>query len=106
MPKRRYRSKIAAAVHESMHDLYEIGLMDAETMRDFDRSCLTCVEPLAPEEIARVRRDAGVSQAVFANYLNVSPGIVSKWERGEKKPNGSSLKLITLVKEKGIEWIK
>lgn len=100
-----YRSPIAAAVHESMKDLHEIGLVDNKTMRNFDKTCLTSVEPLSPEEIAKLRQDAGVSQSVFAHYLNVSTGVVSKWERGEKKPNGPSLKLLTLVKQKGLQSI-
>lgn len=104
MPK-RYRSEIAAAVHESATDLFEIGLIDSKTMRHFDKTCLTTINPLSPEEIARIRHDAGVSQSAFANYLNVTTGIVSKWERGEKKPKGPSLKLLTLVKEKGLEYV-
>ena len=47
-----------------------------------------------------------VSQAVFAAYLNTSPSTVQKWERGEKKPNGPSLKLLkllNLVERKGLE---
>lgn len=31
--------------------------------------------------------------------------MVSKWERGEKAPSGASLKLLTLVKNKGLECI-
>jgi len=104
MPK-KYRSEIAAAVHETATDFYEAGVIDSKTMRHFDKTCLTTVEPLSPEEIAKVRHDAGVSQSVFANYLNVTTGIVSKWERGEKKPKGPSLKLLTLVKEKGLEYV-
>jgi len=104
MPK-KYRSNIAAAVHESMQDLHEIGLVDSKTMRHFDKTCLTAVEQLSPEEIARVRRDAGVSQSVFAKYLNVTPGVISKWERGEKKPQGPSLKLLNLIKLKGLDSI-
>jgi putative transcriptional regulator len=42
---------------------------------------------------------------VFANYLNVSPGIISQWERGEKHPAGASLKLLVIVRNKGIEAI-
>lgn len=103
--QKKYRSKIAAAVHETATDLYEVGAIDAKTMRHFDMTCLTRVEPLSPEEIVKVRHDAGVSQSVFAKYLNVTPGVVSKWERGEKKPQGPSLKLLTLVKEKGLEAI-
>ena len=46
-----------------------------------------------------------VSQAVFALYLNVSTGLISQWERGEKHPAGTSLKLLALVQEKGLEAI-
>jgi putative transcriptional regulator len=48
---------------------------------------------------------AGVSQAVFASYLNVTVSLVSQWERGEKHPRGSSLKLLTLVRKKGLDAI-
>lgn len=104
MPK-KYRSEIAAAVHETASDLYQIGVIDAKTMRQFDKTCLTSIEPLSPEEIAEIRQHSGVSQSVFAQHLNVSTGLVSKWERGEKKPSGPSLKLLTLVKEKGLQSI-
>jgi len=46
---------------------------------------------------------------VFASYLNVKASVkaklVSEWERGEKKPCGPSLKLLSLVKSKGLEAI-
>ncbi|MBJ6748967.1 helix-turn-helix domain-containing protein [Geomonas anaerohicana] len=99
------KSDIAAAVHEAANDLYEAGIISARTMRGFDKTCLTTVEPLSPEEIVDVRRRSGVSQAVFAQYLNVTPGVVSKWERGEKRPTGASLKLLSLVKCKGLQSI-
>jgi putative transcriptional regulator len=38
-------------------------------------------------------------------YLNVKPKLVSEWERGEKKPSGPSLKLLSLVKAKGLDAI-
>ena len=46
-----------------------------------------------------------VSQAVFARHLNVSAGLISQWERGEKRPAGASLKLLTLIQKKGLEAI-
>ena len=45
------------------------------------------------------------SQAVFARYLNVTTGLVSQWERGEKHPRGASLKLLTLVAKKGLQAV-
>ena len=100
---KRYKSKALAALHETVEDFHEIGLIDAKTMREFDKSCLVPVHIMAPKEIIEVRNQFGVSQAVFAHYLNVSVGSVSQWERGEKHPSGPALKLLDLVRRKGLE---
>jgi len=105
MAKKKYRSDALEALHETAAGLHRIGLMPAKTMREFDVLCLTPVKELSAKEIAKVRQEAGVSQAVFASYLNVTVGLVSKWERGEKHPQGPSLKLLTLVQKKGLEAI-
>lgn len=102
---KKYKSQALAALHESMQGLHDIGLVDARTMRKFDLSCLTPIESMTPEEIAATRMKEGVSQNVFAHYLNVSVGSVSKWERGEKHPSGPALKLLALVRRKGLEAI-
>src|SRR5258708_21304263 len=99
------RSRLSAAIHETAAGLPRIGLMDKETMREFDASCLTAVEPLSAREIAAIRKRAGVSQGVFAHYLNVKPKLISEWERGEKRPSGPSLKLLSIVKTKGLDAI-
>jgi putative transcriptional regulator len=101
----KYRSRLSAAIHETAAGLHRIGLMDKETMREFDTSCLTGIEPLSAKEIAAIRKRAGVSQGVFAQYLNMKPKLVSEWERGAKRPSGPSLKLLSLVKTKGLEAI-
>ncbi len=103
--KKQYKSSIMAAIHETAEDLHTVGVMPTRTLREFDALCLTPVQPLTPEEIRalRVREDA--SQAVFARHLNVSTGLVSKWERGEKHPQGASLKLLCLVKKKGLSAV-
>jgi putative transcriptional regulator len=74
-------------------------------MREFDDACLTDIEPLAPEEIRAIREHENLSQPVFARYLNVSKGLVSDWERGVKKPGGPALRLLTVVRKKGIQAI-
>jgi putative transcriptional regulator len=101
----RYKSGLSAAIHETAAGLHRIGLMDKATMHEFDASCLTAVQPLSAKEIAAIRRRAGVSQGVFAHYLNVKPKLVSEWERGEKRPSGPSLKLLSIVKSRGLDAI-
>jgi putative transcriptional regulator len=97
-----YRSKAAAAVHETVQDFYDVGLADKQTMKKFDELCLTPVKELSPRQIRALRKREDASQAVFARYLNVTTGLVSQWERGEKKPRGASLKLLTLVAKNGL----
>ena len=75
------------------------------TMREFDDFCLTPVRLLKPTEIRALRLREGASQAVFASYLNVTTGLVSQWERGEKRPQGASLKLLALVAKNGLEAV-
>jgi putative transcriptional regulator len=103
--KRRVDGGILASVHKTATGLHKAGLVDKATMREFDALCLTQVEPLTPEEIRALREREQVSQPVFAHYLNVRKDAVSKWERGEKRPDGPSLKLLNLVKAKGLRAI-
>ena len=56
-----------------------------------------------PPQIMRLRTRYKASQPVFAAYLNTSPSTVQKWEQGQKKPNGPSLKLLNLVDVHGLE---
>ena len=91
-----------AAIHETMEALHDTGAIGKQTMRRFDDSCLTPIRPLQPQEIKSIREKENVSQTVFANYLNVTTSLVSKWERGEKRPSGTSLKLLSLVEKNGL----
>lgn len=99
---KQYRSPVMASIHETAEGLHTAGVLDKQTMRKFDEACLTPVHALAPEEIRSLREREGTSQAVFARYLNVTTGLISQWERGEKHPQGASLKLLSLVAKHGL----
>lgn len=103
--KRTYKSDALRAAHGAMADLYAIGATSKATMREFDQTCLTQVDELEADEIRRIREGAQMSQAVFAKVLNVSVSVVSKWEQGDKRPSGPSLKLLTLAHRRGVEAI-
>jgi putative transcriptional regulator len=103
--RKQYKSDALAAVHETALGLAEAGVLDKQTMKVFDDMCLTPVKALTPAQIRRIRMREKASQAVFARYLNVTTGLVSQWERGEKHPRGASLKLLTLVAKKGLQAV-
>lgn len=102
---KQYESDALAAVHETALGLTEAGVMAMRTMQTFDDMCLTLVKDLSPKQIREIRQRERASQAVFARYLNVTAGLVSQWERGEKHPRGASLKLLTLVAQNGLQAI-
>ena len=102
---KQYKSDALAAAHETALGLSEAGVMAKRTMRVFDDLCLTPVEDMTPEEIREIRMRENASQAVFARYLNVTTSLVSQWERGEKRPRGASLKLLTLVAKNGLDKV-
>ena len=103
--RKRYRSPVMASVHETAEGLLAAGVLDKRTMREFDELCLTPVRPLKPKEIRALRLREGASQAVFARYLNVTTGLVSQWERGEKRPQGASQKLLSLIAKNGLQAV-
>src|SRR4051794_3255282 len=100
-----YKNETKAAIHELATDLYHAGMLDKQTMRRFDASCLTSVHDFTADEIRALREREEVSQTIFAHYLNVSKDSVSQWERGNKRPAGPSLKLLALVEKKGLQAI-
>ncbi|MFZ5738269.1 MAG: helix-turn-helix domain-containing protein [Pseudomonadota bacterium] len=104
-PTCKRESAILTTVHKTAAGLARAKVIDKATMREFDELCLTPVDPMAPDEIKALREREQVSQPVFARYLNVRKDAVSKWERGEKRPDGPSLKLLNLVKAKGLSAI-
>jgi putative transcriptional regulator len=103
--RKKYKSDAMAAIHETMEALRKVDAIDKQTMRLFDAACLTPVVSLSPKKIKALREREHVSQTVFANYLNVTPNLVSKWERGEKRPSGPALKLLSLVEKHGIDAV-
>ncbi len=100
-----YRSEIAGAIHEMMNDAHDAGVVSHVTLRTFDEACLTPAPVLEGEEIRRLREREHVSQPVFAAYLNVSRNLVSDWERGVKKPGGPALRLLSIIRRKGLQAV-
>jgi putative transcriptional regulator len=103
-------SRLRAEIVEMAGDLNAVGLMsdgDLEkiTMRMLDKDKLRKIAPLTGAEIRRVRERAGLSQAVFAHYLNLTVSYVSQLERGDKHPSGATAKLLDVIRRKGIDAI-
>ncbi len=85
------------------HGIVSDGDLEKTTIAMLGRDALPKVPVLSAAEIVAVRERAGVSQAVMAGFLNVAVSTVGQWERGERKPTGTALKLLHVVRSKGLE---
>ena len=95
-------SDLKDALHETAKGLHSAGGLSLTTMREVEALCLPPVKEYSARQIKRIRLDNEASQAVFAAFLNISPSTVQKWEAGQKRPNGASLKLLNLVDQQGL----
>ena len=99
------KSRIIDEMHETAKGLHDAGLISKRRMGEFKALCNLEVEEMPPKKIKLLREKAHVSQAVFAAVLNTSLSCVQKWEIGDKKPSGASLKLLSLIQRKGFEAV-
>ena len=51
------------------------------------------------DELTKLRLECGISQAIFARVLNVSPKTVQSWEQGVRRPSQAALRLIDLFRQ-------
>ncbi len=99
------KSRILDEMHETARGLHGAGLISKRRMGEFEALRRLDVHEMPPQTIKSLRKKAQVSQAVFAAMLNTSVSTVQKWEVGDKKPSGPSLKLLNLIERKGIEAV-
>ncbi|MFM9943571.1 MAG: helix-turn-helix domain-containing protein [Hyphomicrobiaceae bacterium] len=105
--KQRLRREIV----EMTEGQHRLGLVSDDelsqvTLRMLGRDALPKLPPMSAAEIVKVRERVGVSQAVMAGFLNVETQTVSMWERGARRPTGTALKLLHVVKAKGLSALR
>ena len=105
MGQKKRPSRIASEMKDTALGLHRIGLIDKRRMNELEALTTLKIEEMTPEKIKSLREKEHVSQAVFASVLNMSLSTVQKWEIGEKRPSGPSLKLLSLIEKKGLSAV-
>ena len=72
----------------------ELGVAGPETTKS-----------LTAAQIRALRTKANLSQAVFAQAIGVTPGYVSRLERGATRPTGSILILLNVLRVNGVNLV-
>lgn len=61
------------------------------------------IDKYSNEEIKSIRKKAGMTQRVFADYMGVSQKTVEAWELGRTHPTGPAYRLLTILKSNHID---
>ena len=74
--------------------------IDYEKGNGHAKTTMYVIEPVKKynnKEIKRIRNRAGMTQAVFANYMGVSAKTVEAWELGRTHPTGPAYRLLDIL---------
>ena len=76
--------------------------IDFEKGNGCAKTTVFMIEPVkkySNEQIKSIRNKAGMTQAVFANYMGVSKKTVEAWELGRTHPTGPACRLLDILDE-------
>lgn len=74
---------------------YARGKMDLRTVQLPERP-----PKFSAKKVIRLRESSGMSQAVFARLLNVSPKTVQSWEQGQRVPSQAAQRMLQVFQER------
>ncbi len=90
---------------ERLIENLETGVRDLKKGRRLRRTFVS-VPPAPPRfnprEVARLRKELGMTQDTLAAFLNVSDKTVESWEQGLRRPGGAALRLLQVMKDPGV----
>ena len=84
--------EIKAGLNEAIE--YEKGNLKAKTRT----LSVTPIEAFTASEIKDIRKNAGMTQQLFAKYLGVSLKTVEAWEAGRNQPSGAACRMLAITK--------
>jgi len=76
MHTKKFENDAFEAIHSAASGLRKTGLISKTTMREYDDLCIAKTPYFSPADIVCIRKQAKVSQPIFALYLNTSASTV------------------------------
>lgn len=61
---------------------------------------------ISKTKVAQIRKAVGMSQAVFARYLNVPAKTLQSWEQGARQPKAGEARLLQLMESSPKEVVR
>ena len=75
----------------------ELGEKLLKSVKEMKAGKASRVTRIAANEVASARLKTGLSQAEFAQVLQISPRTLQEWEQGRRTPSGAAKALIQIA---------
>jgi putative transcriptional regulator len=94
------RKSIKESIGGTVQDLMNSGIDVSFTKKELNNLGVKIPNVnFTSEKISTLRKQMNLSQAVFAEILNVSPSSIKQWEQGKRTPSGSTQVLLELLEK-------
>ena len=93
------RKSMQDSLKETVQGLMDIGISTKFTKDELNELGVNSSMDITPNKIKNIRKSIDVSQAMFAQLLNVSLSSVRRWESGKQTPTGSTQVLLELLSQ-------
>jgi putative transcriptional regulator len=85
------------SVYEQLLEGLSDGLAHARGERNLRTTTLPApAPPLSRARVVAIRKKTGVSQSVFASFLNVPTKTLQSWEQGARRPKAGEARLLQM----------
>jgi putative transcriptional regulator len=95
MEKRSKRLPVAEQIRKGMEEAIQHARGEIK-LKTYTLELPDPPPQVRADELTKLRLDSGMSQAIFARVLNVSPKTVQSWEQGSRRPSQAALRLLQL----------
>ncbi len=85
--------EIKSGLNEAIE--YEKGNVKAKVTK----ISIAPIEEFSASDIKSIRKNTGMTQALFAKYLGVSLKTVEAWEAGRNQPSGAACRMLYVTKQ-------
>lgn len=75
----------------------ELGRQLLQSVREMKSGQAARLIKVTPNEVLRARQQTGLSQAQFAEVLNISRRTLQEWEQRRRQPSGAAQTLIRIA---------
>ena len=99
---RKRKSALIMRLLNEGREWHREGWISDECRRGFEIDALQMPDPLLPHEVRAIREQNSLELSHFATLMATTPRQLRRWEQGFGRPKGSALRLLHMVRDRGV----